>query len=76
MNDIVCRGQVTADDVLSAATNDVMRCVALYYLGARALVEDRRADAKNLFQDCRDTGAYNHAEYELAGWHLERLGGD
>jgi tetratricopeptide (TPR) repeat protein len=71
-----CRGRVTADEMLSTATSDVMRCVAFYYLGARALVEDRRADAKNFFQNCRNTGVHDHAEYDLARWHLERLGNE
>ena len=68
-----CRGHPIADELLSIATSDVMRCVAFYYLGARALVDGRHAEAKAWFQKCRDTKVHDHLEYDLARWHLQQL---
>ena len=64
------------DDVLPAIADDSERCVALYYLGARALVEGRREDATHFFQSSLDTDQRIEDEYWLARWHLKRLAGD
>lgn len=70
----VCRGRVTADEMLSTATSDVMHCVAFYYLGAKALVDGRHAKARVWFQKCRDTDVHYLSEYDLAKWHLDQHG--
>ncbi|MHC4066402.1 MAG: serine/threonine protein kinase, partial [Planctomycetota bacterium] len=72
------RGRLTADDVLAEATNDLLRCVTFYYLGAKALVDGRRDDAKSWFEQCRDTvlhriKQFDLPEFDLARWHLEQL---
>jgi len=72
----VCRGHVAAEEALAAANTDKLRCWAYYYLGARALVEGRRTDAKALFQQCYDMGADKLAEHDLSRWHLQQLGAD
>ncbi|MCH7591621.1 MAG: hypothetical protein IH989_02420 [Planctomycetes bacterium] len=73
----VCRGRLTTHEMVAeAGTNPLLRCIACYYLGARALVEGRRPEAKTFFQDVRDTEIYTHLEYDLAKWHLQQLGAD
>ena len=72
----VCRGRLTAADVLADVTDETLRCGAFYYSGARALVDGRRADARTWFQRCRDTGVHTQPEFDLAQWHLEQLAAD
>ncbi len=68
-------GSVSVEQGLAAAMGDKkLRCVAQYYAGARALVEDRRDDAAELFRQCRQSGMHMLPEYDLARWHLERSG--
>lgn len=76
----MCHGRLTADDVLPEATSDLLRCVTFYYLGARALVEGRRGDARAWFEKCRDTALhkvkrFDLPEFDMAQWHLEHLNG-
>ena len=72
----LCRGRATADAVLGSAMNEGERFALFYYVGALALVEGRDSDARVWFQRCRDTGIHGGLEFDLAGWHLERLAAD
>ncbi|MEE8154462.1 MAG: serine/threonine-protein kinase [Phycisphaerales bacterium] len=74
----MCRGDLSAEDLLPFAKNNVMLSVTYYYLGARALVEGRRGDAKTWFGQCRDTvlqtgKGFALPEFDLARWHLKQL---
>ena len=72
------RGDLSAEDLLPHAENDVMLSVTYYYLGARALVEGRRGEAKTWFEQGGDTvlesaKGIDLPEFDLAQWHLEQL---
>ncbi len=69
----VCRGDLGPAEALAAAKTDDQRFFMNYYLGARALVEGRREDAKNLFEACVARPVYEYSEYDLARGHLRRL---
>ena len=70
----VWRGDAGADEALALAKSKSTRCCVYYYLGVRALADGRDTEAKRLFQQSRETGAFRLPEYDLAGWHLERIG--
>ena len=77
----MCRGRLAAEDLLTYAKNDLMRCVTYYYLGASALVEGRRGDAKTRFEQCRDivyqsVKQFDLPEFDQARWHLQQLRSD
>lgn len=72
----VCAGRATSDEVLADVATDSQRCLALYYLGARALVQGRRDGATRFFQLCLDTDQGIENEYGLSQWHLKHLAGD
>ena len=69
----VCRGDLGPAEALAAAKTDDQRFFMNYYLGARALVEGRREDAKNRFEACVASPVYEYSEYDLAQGHLRRL---
>ncbi len=75
------RGDLSAKDLIPYAENDVMRSVTYYCLGARALVEGRRDEARTWFGQCRDTvlqtgEGFALPEFDLAQWHLKQLAAD
>ncbi len=69
----ICRGDLGPAEALAAAKTDDQRFFMNYYLGARALVEGRREDAKLLFEACVASPAYAYSEYDLARGHLRGL---
>ena len=69
----ICRGDLGPAEALAAAKTDDQRFFMTYYLGARALIEGRREDAKNLFEACVARPIYEYSEYDLARGHLRRL---
>ena len=69
----VLRGTMEPDAALAVASHDSLRCCALYYLGVRALIDGRTDDAKNFFQQSRDTEQRGLPEYELAGMYLTKI---
>ena len=69
----VCRGDLGPAEALAAAKTDEQRFFMSYYLGARALVEGRREDAKGLFEACVAHPVHEYSEYDLARAYLRRL---
>jgi hypothetical protein len=52
---------------------DRERFFVYYYLGAKALVDGRAAEAEDWFKKCVAIGQNRTQEFDLARWHLERL---
>jgi serine/threonine protein kinase/Tfp pilus assembly protein PilF len=73
----VWRGRQAADDHLAGLARlgdptDVPQ--AHYYLGAKSLVDGRTQEAAGHFERAADPVLHAFDEYDLARWHLTRLG--
>jgi len=72
-------GKATPQAILSAAGDSdavrdrVQHCQAYFYLGQRALIAGKGAEAENLFRKAIDTGVTNSAEYTASQAELKRL---
>ena len=69
----VCAGRLTADQVLPVAPDDLHRGIFLYYLGVRARIDGRLAEAATWFKRSRDLKLYEQFFFEMAQWHLDQL---
>jgi tetratricopeptide (TPR) repeat protein len=69
----ICSGQVTAQQALSRCKTNEQRFFTFYYLGAKALADGRRDEAKDWFGKCVSLPIHQFLEFDLARWHLEQL---
>jgi tetratricopeptide (TPR) repeat protein len=69
----ICRGAVTPEQALTRARTDRERFFTYYYLGAKALVDGQRAEARDWLRKCVSCGVYRPPEFDLARWHLDQL---
>jgi len=69
----ICSGATAAEQALPKCTTDRQRFFAYYYLGAKALVDGRAAEAEDWFKKCVAVGIHQSQEFDLARWHLEQL---
>lgn len=70
----VWRGKRDAEEFLSSLKAPADRAQAYYYFGAKALVEGRKDQAAEYFKKAADPVLHQWDEFDLAQWHLSRLG--
>lgn len=64
-------GEISRDDLLTAATDDQKKCEAYYYIGERILLDEDHDPAKAWFAKCVETGVTRFTEHRLARWRLK-----
>ena len=69
------RGEITAEDLLAAATDDVQRTEARAYLGLDHALAGRTAAARDQFRWVVEHGSRRCSEYDLARAELDRITG-
>lgn len=67
------RGNITPAQMQAQAKDDNERCGASYYLGVKALLENRNEEAISYFEKSASSNQHQLPEYDLARWHLRDL---
>jgi len=67
------RGKATASDLLASAATRAETCEAHYYIGMKALIDGRSADARQSFDTCVKMNEANIVESDFARARLAQL---
>jgi TolB-like protein/tetratricopeptide (TPR) repeat protein/tRNA A-37 threonylcarbamoyl transferase component Bud32 len=75
LNDLLAfsDGRIDEEELVGKTKRSTERCEAFYVMGARALAQGRRADAKRYFESAIATRATGYLEYDFASAELKLL---